>query len=445
MGLKIGNAQAFWGDCPGAAATLVAQVPDLDYLTLDYLAELSLSIMAIQKEKDPSAGYARDFLEVIRSLIPLWKQGAHVKIVTNAGGLNPRVCAENCRKILKEAGSPLRVGVVLGDDLFAILNPDSPLSCNLETGEPLSTIQSRLVTANAYLGAKPLVEALQAGADIVIAGRVADPSLTVAPCVAHFGWSWEDYDCLAGATIAGHLIECGTQVTGGISTEWLEIPDVTNIGFPIAEVDDKGNCIITKPRGSGGKVSVEIVKEQLLYEIGDPNQYLSPDVTVSFLDLKVQQIAVDCVEVAGAKGKAPTSTYKVSATYRDGFKTEAMLTLFGEEVAKKAKRAGEILLQRVKDAGYALERSSIECIGAGAVVPGVISQKDVLECVLRVAVADSRFEALDYFSKEVASLVTAGPQGVTGYSSGRPHIRPVFGYWPCLVEKEKVKTLVELL
>lgn len=448
-GVKIGNAQGFWGDRMGAPAMLASQVPDLDYLTLDYLSELSLSIMAIQREKDPHLGYAKDFLDVITSLIPLWKKGSQVKVISNAGGLNPKGCASVCKKILDEAGCDhLKIGVVSGDDVLTLLksNPNNPLYHHLDTQEPLNQIEAHLMTANAYLGAKPIVQALLEGVQIVITGRVADPSLTVAPCVAYHQWNWSDYHLLAGATLAGHLIECGTQLTGGISTRWLEIEDPSHLGFPVAEVDVEGRCIVSKPEGTSGRVSLETVKEQLLYEIGDPDCYISPDVVVSLLSVQVEEKEKNRVHISGAKGKPPPSTYKVCATYKDGYKSEGLLAIFGPESRKKAYRCGEVILQRIKDAGYEIERSLLECLGTGDLVPGVFQPNNELrECLLRIAVADHRRKALECFSKEIAPLVTSGPQGVTGYTSGRPLIRPVFSYWPCLVEVSKLHPHVEIL
>lgn len=443
--VRIGNAQAFWGDRPDAAATLLKQQPNLDYLTLDYLSEVSMSIMAIQREKDPTAGYARDFLHVIKSLIPFWNQGSKVKVVTNAGGLNPLGCAHACLELLKQCPQ-IRIGVVSGDDTLSTLKRDAEnvLYANLETQQSLKTIRSELITANAYLGAHPIADALKKGADIVITGRVADPSLTVGPCVFHFGWKWDDYDRLAGATIAGHLIECGTQVTGGISNNWLSLHDLAHIGFPFVEIEENGNFIITKPDGSGGEVSVNTVKEQLLYEIGDPKRYLSPDVTVSFLSLKLHEEKKNRIHVSGGIGSAPTHTYKVSGTYQDGFRTEGTLIVCGPEAKKKAILCGKIILQHVEEAGFKLDRSCIETIGAGTIIPDQ-EDDEAKECLLRIAVADQREEALECFSKEVASMVTSGPSGITGYTTGRPHIRSVFGYWPCLIEKENIEPKVTLL
>lgn len=447
--LKIGNAQAFWGDRSGAAASLLKQQPDLDYITLDYLSEVSMSILGIQKEKDPYLGYAKDFLDVVRSLIPFWKKGSRCRLIANAGGLNPKGCAMACADILHDAGlGSLRLGIVSGDDVLQIIKDEinNPLYNNLESGRPLAQYSTQLVTANAYFGSKPIVEALNQQADIVITGRVADPSLTVAPCAAHYGWSWEDFDRLANATVAGHLIECGTQVTGGFTTNWLEVPDQTHIGFPFVEVDEDGSFVITKPHHTGGLVSIETVKEQLLYEIGDPDNYLSPDVSVSFLNLKLRQHGKDRVHVEGGKGRPPSPYYKVSATYRNGFKCEGMLTIFGPDACNKAKMCGNIILQRVKETGYEIEHSLIECLGSMAITNGVLEpSENSLECLLRINVADSRQEALEVFSKEIAPLVTSGPQGVTGYTSGRPKIRQVFGYWPCLIDVKSTNPQVEIL
>jgi len=454
--IKIGNAQGFWGDSVDAPARLVSQQPDLDYLTLDYLAEVSMSILASQRERDPTAGYARDFVEVVRSLIPLWQKGSKVRVISNAGGLNPHGCAKACAEVLHEAGiRSMKIGVVTGDDVLPLLKAagtnggaKSKLFANLETGESLTKVSGALVTASAYLGAQPIAKALTAGAEILITGRVADPSLTVAPCVAEFGWDWNDHDRIAGATIAGHLIECGAQVTGGISTDWLQIPDPANIGFPIVEVSSDGTCVVTKPKGTGGLVNERTVKEQLLYEIGDPDNYLSPDVTVSFLSLQVREEKKNRVRVGGARGRPPTSSYKVSASYRDGFWAQGMLTIFGRNAVAKARRSGDVILKRVREAGYELQRSLVECVGAGACMPGLLDRSieaELLETLLRVTVADPRREAVERFTKEMSPLICGGPQGVTGYAAGRPRVHPVFGYWPCLVDKKELNPQMDIL
>ena len=445
--VKIGNAQGFWGDWPQAPARLVAQAPDLDYLTLDYLAEVSMSILAKQRERDPSTGYARDFLEVISSLAPTWRARRTPKLVTNAGGLNPAACAGAAAKIVRDNGcNGMRIGIVTGDDVLSVLRDNPAAFPHPETAQPLSSVLPSLVTANAYLGAAPVIEALSRGADIVITGRVADPSLTVAPAAHHFGWRPDDYNRLAGATVAGHLIECGAQVTGGISTDWLDIPNPADIGYPIAEIADDGSCVITKPPNAGGRVDQPIVKEQLVYEIGDPANYISPDATVSFLSLRLEDQGTDRVRVSGAIGRPPPNTYKVSATYRAGYRASGMLTIFGRDAAAKARRCGEIILTRLRQAGFNPARSHVECLGAGDVVPGAVPQNDrATEIILRVSVYDQRRDVVEHFTRELAPLVTGGPQGVTGYAEGRPAVREVFGYWPTLIDRSSVRTQVEIL
>ncbi|MDB6168342.1 MAG: hypothetical protein JWM88_1206 [Verrucomicrobia bacterium] len=440
--LKIANASGFWGDQPGAAADLVAAAPDLDYLTLDYLAEVSLSIMAIMRAKDPHAGYARDFVEVLRSLVPFYQAGGQSRIVTNAGGLDPVACAQACAGVLREAKlAHLRIAVVTGDDVLPLLKENPARFPNLETQTALESVSARLVTANAYVGADPIARALAAGADLVITGRVADPSLTVGPCAFHFGWKPTDFDAIAGATIAGHLIECGTQACGGFSTDWLDLPDNHAIGFPIVEVFADGSCVVTKPEGTGGAVTVGTVKEQLLYEIGDPGNYLSPDVTASLLGLRAEATGENRVRISGAGGRAPTDTLKVSATYRDGYKAHGMLTIFGHDAVRKARHAGEGILRRLHDRGCIFRESLVECLGTGASVRGIVSRVSdthLIETVLRVSVAADTREPVEQFVREIAPLVTSGPQGVTGYATGRPKVLPIFGYWPTLVAKSAV-------
>jgi hypothetical protein len=449
MVLRIGNAQGFWGDQIDAPANLVSQAPDIDYLTLDYLSEVSMSILAIQQEKDGALGYARDFVGVVRSLVPYWKRGLRFKVITNAGGLNAEGCAEACSSILRQAGlKDKRIGIVLGDNVLDRLRSaiSDPLFQNMDTGEPLSKIVDNLNTATAYFGAQPIVKALTQGADIVITGRCADPSLTVGPCAFHYHWGWDHYAELAGATVAGHVIECGTQATGGISTNWLALDRKTFIGYPLAEVNEDGSCIITKPRSTGGAVNEHTVKEQLLYEIEDPDNYRSPDVNVSFCSLKLEQTGSDRVRISGAQGVSPAETLKVSATYRNGFKSEGMLAIVGDDAVLKARICGGILIERIRHAGFELEQTCVECLGSGDVTLGVMaSRTDLQECVLRVCVKDNRREAVERFAKEIASLVASGPQGVTGYTTGRPKVRPVFGFWPCLIRKHDVQPTVRML
>lgn len=451
--LRIGNAQGFWGDRGDAPATLAAQQPDLDYLTLDYLAEVSMSILAAQKQRDPTAGFTRDFVESLRALALLWAQrraGGHpLRVVTNAGGMNPRGCAEACAAVLRDAGCKgLRIGVVSGDDVLPILRERGGAFANLDNGRQLGRDLplDALVTAHAYIGAAPIVEALAAGADLVVTGRVADPSLTVGPCVHHFGWSVEDFDRVAGATVAGHLIECGTQVTGGISTDWLNIPGTENLGYPVVEVSADGGCVVTKPASTGGRVDERTVKEQLVYEIGDPGAYLSPDATVSLLSIKLGGDGRDRVRVTGAKGSPPPPGYKVSATFRNGFRASGTLTIFGRDAVAKAKRCADVVRARLHSAGGEPEQWLDECLGANAAAPvGRQNHSEMMETVLRITVADRRREVVERFTRELMPLVTSGPQGITGYAEGRPRVHEVYGYWPCLIDRKLVTPRVECI
>ncbi len=450
--VRIGNALGFWGDRLDAAMEMLALEPEIDFLTLDFLAEVSMSILAVQRSRDPEAGWPRDFVEILRSIAPYWQSGGRCRIITNAGGLNPMGCARACLEVLQNAGCTGRtIAVVSGDDVLDLIRAghcDGELLRNLDTGEPIAAVRDRLVTANAYLGAQPIAEALARDADLVITGRVADPSLTVAACAHAFGWSWDDWNRLAGATVAGHLIECGTQVTGGISTDWLHVPDVDRIGFPIAEVAEDGTCVITKPRGAGGRVSRQTVKEQLVYEIADPDAYLSPDVTVSFLSLRLDDEGDDRVRVSGARGRPAPPTYKVSATYQDGFRAQGQLTVFGTDAVPKARRAAQAVLDRLRSAGVSLRDSVVECLGAGACWPqgvGPAAVEPLKEVILRIAVADDSREAVERFSRELMPLVAAGPQGITGYAEGRPRVHPLFRFWPCLIERDRVRAVVDVL
>src|SRR5262245_2141481 len=290
--VRIGNGCGFWGDNLDAPVRL-ARDGRLDYLTLEYLAELTMSILALQKQRDPAAGYAHDFLDVLQRLTPILRDQPRLKVVTNAGGMNPVACAERAKSILQQAGlGDRRVARVTGDDLLPqlgdLLAAGHPLT-NLDSGEPLSTVRDRVVSANAYLGARPIADAIKLGAAIVITGRVADASLTVGPAAFELGWNWSDRDRLSAATVAGHLIECGAQATGGLWTNWTEAPDLADVGYPIADIEPGGGFRVEKPHGTGGAVNFETVSEQLLYEVGDPAAYLTPDVTADFTSVRLTE------------------------------------------------------------------------------------------------------------------------------------------------------------
>jgi hypothetical protein len=446
--VRIGNGCGFWGDNLDAPV-LLAEHGRLDYLTLEYLAELTMSILALQKQRDGQAGFASDFLDVLARLCPILKAQPTLKIVTNAGGMNPAACAAKARAILDRAGlTDRRIATVSGDDLMPrldeLLAAGHPL-LNLDTSEPLATVRPRVVSANAYLGARPLVEALRRGASVVITGRVADASLTVAPAVHEFGWTWDDWDRLSAASVAGHLIECGAQCTGGLWCNWQEAPDLAEVGYPIAEIEPTGTFRITKPPGSGGAVNRETITEQLLYEVGDPAAYLTPDVTADFTSVSLAETGPDTVEVRGARGQPATDSYKVSIAYRDGFTASGTLVILGPDAPAKARRCGEMILQRLRRAGFEPRHTNIEALGAGDCVPGALPPHEPPpEVVLRVSVRDPNRAAVERFTKEFAPLVTSGPPGVSGYTTGRPPVREVFAYWPALLAKTAVEPQVTL-
>jgi hypothetical protein len=448
--VRIGNGCGFWGDNLDAPVRITA-AGRLDYLTLEYLAELTMSILAVQKQKDPAAGFATDFLDVLGRLAPCLKEHPNLKVVTNAGGMNPRGCAAKARDILKQAGLDRRIGVVAGDDLMPRLDElvaGGHTLNHLDTGESLVSIRQRVVSANAYLGAKPIVDALKGGSQVVVTGRVADASLTVGPAAFEFGWGFAetDLDRLAAATVAGHLIECGAQATGGL---WVNADDSTrlaDVGYPIAEIAEDGTFTLTKPDGTGGAVNVETVSEQLLYEVGDPARYYTPDVVADFTTVKLTETGPDVVAVSGGTANGITDTYKVSIAYRDGYAAAGTLVIAGPRAAEKARRSGAIILEKLRQAGFTFAHSYVEALGAGDCVPGVVkATSDPPEVVLRVAVRDPNRAAVERFTKEFAPLVTSGFAGTTGYTTGRPPVREVFAYWPALIAKSVVTPVVEVV
>ncbi|MCX7700266.1 MAG: DUF1446 domain-containing protein [Gemmataceae bacterium] len=448
MTLRIGNGSGFWGDNLDAPIELVRD-GQLDFLTLEYLAELTMSILALQKKRNPQAGYASDFLDVLERLVPFLRAQPQLRIVTNAGGLNPGDCARRARSILDQAGLPdARIGVVSGSDLLPELDrllAEGHALKHLDHGEPLWSIRDRVVSADAYLGAAGIVHALAKGARIVITGRVADASLTVGPLRHHFGWAENDWDRLAAATVAGHLIECGAQATGGLWYRWEECSDLAGVGYPVVECEADGSFVITKPTNSGGAVNRETVAEQLLYEVNDPAAYHTPDVVADFTSVEITDLGCDRVQVRGGRGQPAPDSYKVSIAYHDGFTAAGTLVIAGPKAAAKARLCGEILLTRLRRAGFNPEHVHVEVLGAGDSLPGVLPTADPPEVVLRVAVRDPRREVVERFTKEFAPLVTSGPPGVTGYTTGRPAVREVHAYWPALISQKAVAPRVELI
>jgi hypothetical protein len=441
--LRVGNGAGFWGDNLDAPF-LLARDGRIDVLTLEYLAELTMAILSHLRSRDKAAGYVTDFPELLERLAPILREQGGLRVVTNAGGLNPPSCAARCGGILEAAGmAEVALGMVTGDDVLGRvpgwIEQGVDLT-HLETGEAISTVADRLVAANVYFGAQGIARALAEGARIVVTGRVADASLTLGPAVAHFGWRWDDWNSLAGASAAGHLIECGAQATGGLWHRWDEVVDPAGIGYPIAEIKPDGSCEISKPAGTGGLVTVDTVTEQLLYEIDDPSCYHTPDVDVDFTGLDLNQAGPERVSVKGAEGRPASDKLKLVGVYRDGWTASGMVAVVGRHAEAKARAAGELVLERVRRAGVTLAASLVECLGAGDVAPGVLRPASApFEVVLRVTVRDGERAAVERFCRELAPLVTAGPPGIAGYASGRPTSRAAFGYWPALVPR----TLVE--
>jgi hypothetical protein len=447
--VRVANGQGFWGDSVDAPIHLLEGGP-IDYLGMDYLAEVTLSIMMRQKLRNPAAGYATDFLDFVRRALPMLVEKG-VKVVTNAGGLNPRACRAKVFEIARELGiSGLAIGVVEGDDLLARL-PELAAAGhemrNMDSGEPLAGILDRVVSANAYLGARPVAEALAGGAQIVLCGRVTDTALALGPLVHEFGWAADDWDRLAAGTIVGHVIECGAQATGGNFTRFWEVPDLWNVGYPIAEVAEDGSFTVTKHPGTGGLVSVDTVSEQLVYEMGDPASYVTPDVTADFTSIRLEQEAADRVRVSGIRGRAATPFLKISASYLDGWKAAGQVTLTGPRALEKARLAAEIVWKRLARAGvgFAADDRLEEYLGAAAVLPGILHPPaDPAEIVLRLAVRDRDRAKVERFGKEIAPLVTAGPPGVTGFAGGRPKPQEVVAYWPALLDRREVEPRLEV-
>ncbi|MDX1640293.1 MAG: acyclic terpene utilization AtuA family protein [Balneolaceae bacterium] len=440
--IKIASGQGFWGDLPNAPIDQVKKGP-IDYLVMDYLAEVTMSIMQKQRMRNENYGYARDFVDVIGSTLHEIKHEG-VKVISNAGGVNPNACKDAILDVAKQAGvKGLKIAVVDGDDILThldkLIDEGHELE-NMETGASIRTVKDDLLSANVYFGCRPIVEALKKGADIVITGRVTDTGLTLAPMVYEFGWNFENYDLMAAGTVAGHIIECGAQVSGGNFTDWETVDDFVEIGFPIIEAYPDGTFVVTKHEGTGGIISEMTVKEQLLYEIGNPKEYITPDCIADFTSIYVEQDGKDSVKVRGIQGRPETPTYKISASYIDGYKLSSTLVYSWPGALKKAKTAGEILLKRAANLGITFRDTNIEFVGVNACNEDVAEldrdQNDLNEVQLRISVHGDSKEDLDRFGKEIAPLILTGPSGVTGFAGGRPKASEVVAYWPALLHKE---------
>lgn len=449
MVVRVANGQGFWGDSQDAPRVQVER-GSIDYLGLDYLAEITMSIMQKQKARDPKQGYARDFVVLMKDILPTCKRKG-IKVVTNAGGLNPEECRRQVVEVARSLGlSGVRVASVTGDDILdrlpQLLAQGIEL-CNLDTGEPLASVLDRVVAANAYLGAAPIAQALDQGADVVITGRCTDPALVLGPLLHEFRWAPTDFDRLAQGVIAGHLLECGAQVTGGnFEGGWWQVPDLANVGFPIAEVTETGEFTITKHEGTGGLVSFHTVMEQLLYEMGDPANYISPEVICDLREATVEETGPNRVTVRGVRGRAPSEFYKVSVAYRNGYSIVGTLVYSWPGAVQKAQKAAEILRRRAADLGLRYEDMRVDLVGLNA-VHGHLAPRmhgEVPEVMLRVAMRGPYREDLERFGMEFAPLVLAGPACGTGFADGRPKPSEIVEYWPALVPKGVVTAVVEV-
>ncbi|GIV45813.1 MAG: ABC transporter substrate-binding protein [Ignavibacterium sp.] len=449
--IRIASGQGFWGDLIDAPYHQVTKGP-IDYLVMDYLAEVTMSILQKQKNKNPELGYARDIPELMKRILPICKE-KNIKVITNGGGVNPLSCANAVMKVAGELGiKNLKIGIVLGDNILdrldEIISSGAELK-NMETGEPITSVKDKLLSANVYFGAFPIVEALQKGADIVITGRTTDTGLTLAPMIYEFGWSKTDYDKLSAGTVAGHILECGAQSSGGnFLGDWKSIPNMAEIGFPIAEAFPNGEVIITKHENTGGRVSFETVAEQLLYEIGDPKSYITPDCVADFTSIKLEDLGNDRVKVFDVKGFPETEFYKVSCSYADGYSSTATLTYSWPEALTKAKAADQILRKRLENLNLTFDEIRTEFVGYNAChgpLAKQVPEDDINEIMLRVAVRSHDFYSVERFGKEIAPLILTGPPSVTGFAGGRPKPSEVVAYWPALIPKSLVKPEIKII
>jgi len=449
--IRVAAGQGFWGDLLDAPVRQVEGGP-IDYLMLDYLAEVTMSIMQKQKSRDPKAGYAKDFIPLMRRILPTCVKNG-IKVTANAGGVNVEGCAAAVREVARELdlSGRLQIGIVTGDDIMSRLDELLERGVelrNMDTGELLSTVRDRIQSANVYLGAWPMVEALNKGAQVVITGRATDTGLTLAPLIHEFGWQQTDWNRMAAGTIAGHIIECGAQCSGGnCQFEWDSIPDMANVGFPIAEASADGTFVITKHDGTGGRVNVPSIKEQLVYEMGDPHAYITPDCVADFTTIRLEEVGSNRVRVFGIEGHPATDSFKVSISYSSGFKAVGTLVYSWPDAYAKAKAADGILRARLERLGLKFDQILTDFVGANATHGPLAGEPspDLPEVQLRVGVRGSDKSMVERFTKEIAPLILTGPPGVTGFAGGRPKVEEIVAYWPALIPKTEIQAAVEVI
>ena len=449
--VRVAGGQGFWGDLLTAPVDQVRKGP-IDYLMLDYLAEVTMSILQKQRSRDPNAGYARDFVSLMKEILPDCVE-KDIKVLSNAGGVNVSGCAEAIRETARDQGlaGKVKIGVVTGDDILGRLEEFAETGVdikNMDTGEPLSAIRDKVQSANVYLGAIGLVEALSKGAQIIVGGRLTDTGLTLAPLMHEFGWTFDDWNRLSAGTIAGHIIECGAQSSGGnCQYEWDKIPDMANVGFPIVEASPDGEFVITKHEGTGGRVNVQSVKEQLLYEMGDPKAYITPDVVADFSSIRLAPDGENRVKVFGITGNPNTEFYKVSIAYSAGWKAVGTLVYAWPDAYEKAKAADKILRERLERLGLKFELILTEFVGINATHGHLAGEppKDIPETQLRFGVRGQSKADVERFTKELAPLILTGPPAVTGFAGGRPKVEEIMAYFPALIPKTLIETKVEII
>lgn len=442
--VRIGGASGAWGDSPLAIGQLLGS--QIDYLMMDYLAEVTMSLLARARLKDPEAGYPPDFVAYLKPhLKEIARRG--IRVVSNAGGVNPQACKRALEAACAELGLDLKVAVVVGDDLMPQV--DALREAGVRewvSGEPLP---KSLLTANAYLGATPIAQALGQGAQIVVTGRCADSALALGILMHEYGWSPADYDRMSAGSLVGHVLECGPQATGGVFTDWERVPGWHHIGYPIALCREDGSFELTKPEGTGGLIDVDCVSEQVLYEVGDPRAYLLPDVVADFSQVRLEQVAPDRVRVSGARGKPPTTQYKVSATYQDGWRAVAMAVIVGVDAVRKAERSAQALVDRAQMLLAArglppLARWHVEVLGGEASYLDRSHARASREVVMRLVVEHADGKALGLFAREMGSVGLSFAQGTAGLIGGRPKPTPVVRLFTFFVDKASLRPQVQV-